>query len=86
MRTDYPSLPEQGKNLAQFTIEVVKSTVLGGTGGHRFVVSDVEYESRLSICSTCEYYDEKQVRCKHCGCWLKTKAKFKQGTCPIHRW
>ena len=64
--TEYPSLPDQGKNLAKFTFEVLKKAM----SSNALFVSDEVKEERLKICRTCEYYDPDQVRCKHCGCFL----------------
>ena len=80
--TDYPSLPEQGKNLAKFAFEVVKSAMQS----EALFVSDEVREQRLAICRTCSYYDETQVRCKHCGCMLEHKARFALDSCPIDSW
>jgi hypothetical protein len=80
--TDYPSLPEQGKNLAKFAFDVVKSAMQSGP----LLVSDEVKEERLTICRTCSYYDETQVRCKHCGCMLEQKARFALDSCPIGSW
>lgn len=80
--TEYPSLPEQGKNLAKFTFEVVKQAF---SSNALFVSSEVKQE-RLKICSTCEFYDAKQIRCKHCGCYLEHKANFALDSCPIDKW
>ena len=80
--TDYPSLPEQGKNLAKFAFEVVKSAMQS----EALFVSDEVREQRLAICRTCSYYDPKQVRCKHCGCMLEHKARFALDSCPIDKW
>jgi hypothetical protein len=80
--TDYPSLPEQGKNLAKFTFEVVKQAL---SSNALFVSPEIK-QQRLEICSTCEYYDAKQVRCKHCGCYLDHKTNFALDSCPIDKW
>jgi hypothetical protein len=80
--TDYPSLPEQGKNLAKFAFEVVKSAMQS----EALFVSDEVRESRLEMCRSCEYYDASQVRCKHCGCFLEHKARFALDSCPIDKW
>jgi hypothetical protein len=79
---NYPSLPEQGKNLAKFTFEVVKEAL---TTNNIFVSSEVKKE-RLAICASCEYYDSRQVRCKHCGCFLEHKTNFALDSCPIDKW
>jgi hypothetical protein len=80
--TDYPSLPEQGKNLAKFTFEVVKQAF---SSNALFVSPEVKQE-RLDICKQCEYYDATQVRCKHCGCFLDHKTNFALDSCPINKW
>jgi hypothetical protein len=80
--TEYPSLPEQGKNLAKFAFEVVKSAMQS----EALFVSDEVREQRLAICRVCSYYDETQVRCKHCGCMLEHKARFALDSCPIDSW
>ena len=84
--TDYPSLPEQGKNLAKFVIEVVKDQVIGSETNSVLYATDVVFDQRLEVCKGCEYYDVEQNRCRHCGCWLKYKARFKEGHCPIGKW
>ena len=80
--TEYPSLPEQGKNLAKFTFEVVKQAL---SSNALFVSEEVKQE-RLKICSTCEYYDAEKVKCKHSGCFLQQKASFALDSCPIDNW
>lgn len=80
--TDYPSLPEQGKNLAKFTFELVKQAL----SSNALLVSEEVKQQRLEICKTCEFYDESQVRCKHCGCFLQQKAGFALDSCPIQKW
>ena len=83
---EYPSLIQQAKNLAQFTVDVVKDQVIGSESNTTLYASDVVYNQRLDTCKECEYYDVQQVRCRHCGCWLKYKARFKEGHCPIGKW
>jgi hypothetical protein len=78
----YPSWPEQGKNLAKFAFEIVKSAMKSDA---LFVSNEIK-EHRLSICRQCDYYDESQVRCRHCGCMLEHKAKFALDSCPIDKW
>ena len=80
--TDYPSLPEQGKNLAKFAFEVVKNAMQS----EALFVSDEVRESRLEMCRSCEYYDASQIRCRHCGCFLEHKARFALDSCPIDKW
>jgi hypothetical protein len=80
--TDYPSLPEQGKNLAKFAFDVLKNAMKTGA----LFVSEEVKEERLAICRGCEHYNQKQVRCKECGCFLDQKASLALDSCPIGKW
>jgi hypothetical protein len=82
---EFPSLIEQGKNLAQFTFEVVKDVVVPNTE-HQIYASNEVKKQRLDTCKTCEYYHQQQNRCRHCGCWLEHKTKFIVAECPIGKW
>jgi hypothetical protein len=77
--TDYPSLAQQGKNLINFLSDVASNQ------GPLFVSDEVKAQ-RINICKSCEYYDAKQIRCKHCGCFLLTKASFALDSCPLNKW
>jgi hypothetical protein len=79
----YPSVPQQGKNLAEFAWNVIKQSLREGTP---LQVSDEIYQQRLEICKNCEWYDEEQIRCKNCGCWLENKARWGMDSCPIGKW
>ena len=83
---EYPSLAQQAKNLANFSFEVVKNALDPTNDVAMILVSDEVKEERLEICRQCEYYDENQVRCKQCGCWLEHKAKFALDSCPVGKW
>jgi len=84
---EFPSIKEQGKNLAKFTIQVVKDSVMdiNSSSSNLFASNELK-EERMSICKKCEYYSPRQVRCKQCGCWLTQKIKFTNSKCPIERW
>jgi hypothetical protein len=82
MEQNYPSLPEQGKNLAKFTFDVMKKAMRG----EALFVSDKVYQERIAICRECEYFDKQQMRCKHCGCFLQQKARYALDSCPISKW
>ena len=86
-KEEFPSIKEQGKNLAKFTFEVVKDSVLniGVTEGEVFANDELKKE-RMDICKKCEHYSMRQERCKQCGCWLVHKVKFKVSECPIKKW
>ena len=72
-----PSLAQQAANLAKTARDVARDP--------RWV-DDTEYERRMTLCRACPLYDEKQNRCRKCGCRLKGKARFKAGKCPIQKW
>jgi hypothetical protein len=80
--TQYPSLPEQGANLSKFVFEILKKSMKGDA----LMVSQEIADQRMEICKTCEYYDEEQVRCRHCGCYLGNKVKWALDGCPIEKW
>ena len=80
---DLPSISEQGKNLAKFTFEMVQDAVT--LTGNPFVEKDT-YKERLKICATCEHFILKNKRCKQCGCFMESKAKFTIAKCPIQKW
>jgi len=84
MKEEFPSLPEQGKNLAKFTFEVVKDVII--TPDTPVLLSEEEQQKRLDICKKCEYYSPRQQRCKQCGCYMKHKVRFSASTCPIQKW
>ena len=78
----YPSLFEQGKNLAAFSFEVVKNAMTGGA----LFVSDKIKNERMEICKSCEFYDEKENKCIECGCLLEYKTQFALDSCPKQKW
>jgi len=91
MNTSFPSLQEQGKNLAKFTFNVVKDSISLTTDINNnnriklnvFSTSE-EQKKRLDICEGCiHYYDG---RCRQCGCFLKQKVKLSAAKCPMNFW
>jgi hypothetical protein len=87
-KEEFPSLSEQGKNLAKFTFEVVKSgiTIAPTTSTKSVFVSEEKQKERLDICKMCEYYSLRQNRCRQCGCYMNAKVKFTASQCPIQKW
>ena len=63
----YPSLAEQGKNLASFSFEILKKALRG----EALTVSPEVKNQRLEICRNCDEYDAEQIRCMNCGCMLE---------------
>jgi hypothetical protein len=79
----YPSVPEQAKNLAKFSFDVIRTAL---NSDQSLLVSSEVREERMRICAGCEYYDEKQNRCRHCGCHLEAKVRFAIDSCPLKKW
>lgn len=82
MTSEYPSLPEQGKNLASFAFDIVKKALQS----EALLVSDEIKENRMQICRECDHYDSEQIRCKECGCMLEYKTRFSLDSCPLKKW
>jgi len=80
----YPSLSEQGKNLAKFSFDLIKNALQSGA----LMVSEEIKAQRLEICKSCEWYDDsnEQSRCKKCGCFVIPKVSFALDSCPENKW
>ena len=86
-KEEFPSLPEQGKNIAKFTFEVVKNVIdISPRNETKLIIPEEEQKQRLDVCKKCDYYSVRQNRCRRCGCYLGTKVKFGASTCPIGKW
>ena len=86
-KEEFPSLPEQGKNIAKFTFEVVKNVIdISPRNETKLIIPEEEQKQRLDVCKKCDYYSVRQNRCRQCGCYLGTKIKFGASTCPIGKW
>jgi len=81
-KKSYPSLKEQAKNLAQMAKVLADDTLKG----KRLLTNKQEQEERMSICRSCKYYDDQQIRCTQCGCFLEAKVKVAGQYCPISKW
>jgi hypothetical protein len=81
---DYPSLVDQGKNLAKFSWDLINYIQ---KNQHKVLfVSDEVYEERINICKGCEKYNDLESRCKECGCFIPAKAKIIIDSCPLNKW
>lgn len=80
----YPSLPQQGKNLAKFTWDLLN--YITQNEEKVLFVSDEVYKERVTICRSCEKYDELENRCVECGCYIPGKAKIIIDSCPLDKW
>ena len=45
-----------------------------------------EFDRRMSICRSCEFFKPKSEQCRKCGCFMKLKTKIDRAHCPIHKW
>lgn len=82
----YPSVPEQARNLAKFSFDVIRTALTPNGPNQSLLVSPEVREERMNVCRQCEYYDEKQNRCRHCGCHLEAKVRFAIDSCPLKKW
>ena len=84
--TSFPSLQEQGKNLAKFTFNVVKDSIsITSTHTHTNLFSTKEKQTkRLNLCQECDYY--YHGRCRQCGCFMEQKVKLNSAKCPMGIW
>lgn len=80
----YPSLVDQGKNLAKFSWELIN--YIHKNQGNSLVVSDETYAERVSICKGCDKYNDLESRCRECGCFVPAKAKIILDSCPLKKW
>ena len=48
--------------------------------------TDVEANTRFSICEDCPDLVKLTKQCKHCGCIMPVKVKLLSATCPIDKW
>jgi hypothetical protein len=48
--------------------------------------SDAVINTRLEICSGCEFFSPRMSRCKKCKCFMKLKTELLHARCPIGRW
>ena len=45
-----------------------------------------EFNRRMDICRSCEFFRPKTETCKKCGCFMKMKTKLSNANCPIGKW
>jgi hypothetical protein len=75
----HPSLARQAWNAARAIFRAGTSLI---TTGHLKATRD-QQEARLAICRECDRYDETQVRCRECGCYLVEKTSWITEQCPL---
>ena len=81
----YPSLVQQGKNLAKFSWDLIKYLQSENNYTTLFVDDEV-YKERIMTCRACDKHDELENRCTECGCFIPPKAKMILDSCPLGKW
>lgn len=81
---NYPSLIQQGKNLANFSWDLLNYIIKNEE--KTLFVSDEIYQERYLICKSCDKYDEMENRCTDCGCYVPAKARAILDSCPLGKW
>ena len=82
MKKEFPSLPEQGKNILGSAARVAEHFVR--TGQIKAPEEIVKY--RMDICKSCEKYNEERKKCRQCGCFLPIKTAVAGDRCPLDKW
>ena len=75
---------EMDESIIDKAAGLVKSVVNHAIDG--FKTSDDLSKERLAICAECPFFIKESVKCSKCGCWMKTKSRWKTATCPIGAW
>jgi hypothetical protein len=78
---EFPSVQEMAKNLGKAMLDEARAFLSG-----KDVISDEEFQKRIDICTSCNFFSKKSKRCLRCGCYLSLKAKMRGQKCPIQKW
>ena len=82
MSDDFPSIPEQARNLSKTALDIAKSFATT----RRLLVPDDLVDLRNSICESCDRYEFESSRCMECGCFMVNKVRFNGASCPLNHW
>lgn len=80
--TKYPSAFQMSRNLFKEAWKSTKGVITTG----QLLISAEKADERLGICSTCEFFNKKDIRCTQCGCFMEQKVHLKTASCPIKKW
>ena len=69
-----PGLAQKASNLTHAATEYILDGLVN--------VSEEEQQRRMSICMECPLFNKEQQTCRLCGCYMKTKSKWRSGKCP----
>jgi hypothetical protein len=70
------------KSFSEFAKKVGQEKIKG----EGLLLTDDEYDERMSICGECSQFNKDSKRCYMCGCFMQHKAKFRASECPLSKW
>lgn len=69
-------------NLTETAADAFKKALKDGV----VVAAEEVIDKRMDLCYRCAAFEREQVRCKLCGCFMKTKVRFEAAKCPAGKW
>lgn len=42
--------------------------------------------ARFEVCKGCDFFRQKSMTCKKCGCFMKAKSMLLNAKCPVGKW
>ena len=73
-KKEKPSILKMVRNFVKESVNFIKEGAP--------VCSEDEYTERITLCSTCDKYNEDKQTCGICGCFMPAKAGWKTSACP----
>jgi len=52
----------------------------------KIFTSKHEQNERLSVCQSCEHYNQERKVCPLCSCYMPIKVRVSWLKCPINKW
>jgi hypothetical protein len=86
----YEILNQQAADYAEKYMEEKAKPVVSEEDKKKMMCTQEEINQRLSICETCEYYENNT--CLQCGCAISrasihsNKLAFRNKSCPVNKW
>ena len=77
-----PPLSAQIRNITNSAIKAGQALLQN----KELLATEAQYDDRLNICKTCEYFRADINRCSKCGCKTQYKLKLKTESCPVNKW
>jgi hypothetical protein len=69
-------------NLTEAAASTLKKAITDGV----IIANEEKIDRRINLCFNCTAFEKEQVRCKLCGCFMKTKVRFETSRCPAGKW